>query len=284
MTNDMMQVLMSTVVLSGPLILAALGGLFSERSGVINIALEGKMLGAACTAVFIGAQTGSPLLSLIGALGAAVIIGLIHAVLTQVYNVDHIISGMGLNASILGATTLFAKTLPQLQTDEAAAIFPSSFFWTMAFVLAGAAALYIARTRGGLHLLAVGNDPDKSRQMGLNPVKIRFKSLAVAGLLCGLSGALIASTSGNFVPNMTDGRGYIALAALILGGWRAIPALLACLLFGFFHALELMLQGQPILGVDLPPELWQSLPYAAALIALALFAGHNKAPAGLGRP
>ena len=120
--------------------------------------------------------------------------------------------------------------------------------------------------------------------MGLRPAHIRYMALVWTGLFCGFAGALLASNAGSFVDNMTSGRGYIALAALILGGWRPIPALGACLMFGFFDALQLQLQGQPLFGQTLPPELYQSLPDLVTLLALAGFFGKNRAPSGLGKP
>ncbi len=145
-------------------------------------------------------------------------------------------------------------------------------------------AWYLKFGRGGLRLLAVGNDPDKSRQMGLSPVKIRYAALGATGILAGLSGALIVSNPESFTTEMTAGRGYIALAALILGGWKPWRTLGACVLFGAFEAIQLYLQGTNILGADLPTEVWTALPYVVTIIALAGFLGQNKAPAGLGKP
>lgn len=132
--------------------------------------------------------------------------------------------------------------------------------------------------------MAVGNDPDKSRLMGLDPIKIRFKALIVTGIFCGLSGALIAGTAGGFAKDMTAGRGYIALAALVLSGWRPIPALLACLGFSLLTNLNILFQGSPVLGVNLPGEFWQAVPYIATLVALCLVVQSSRAPGGLGKP
>jgi simple sugar transport system permease protein len=144
--------------------------------------------------------------------------------------------------------------------------------------------LYLKTTKGGLRLFAVGNAPDKSRRLGVDPGPIRFWAQVATGILCGLAGALIVSNTGGFTDGMTAGRGYIALAALILGGWRPIPVLLACLLFGGFEATQLQLQGTKLFGALLPSEFWSAVPYVVTIVALAGFLGRSKPPAGLGKP
>jgi simple sugar transport system permease protein len=169
-------------------------------------------------------------------------------------------------------------------SSEKVPVFPNPLYWTLALLSATAISVYLARTRGGLRLLAVGNDPDKSRQMGVDPVKVRYLALIGTGVLAGLGGVLILSNAQSFSDNMVAGRGFIALAALILGGWRPWPTLAACLLFGAFFALQLQLKGTPILGADVPTAAWTALPYAVTIIALAGFLGRSKAPSGLGKP
>ena len=275
--------LVNTVTLSAPLVLAALGGLCCERSGVINIALEGKMLTAACVTAIVGVATGSAMFGLAAGTGAAMALSLLHAILTQAYGMDHIISGMAINALAIGGTNYLSKSLSDL-SQRKAPTFPVQFYWVLALVATVWLGLYLARTSGGLRLLAVGNDPDKSRQMGLDPTRVRYLALLATGLLAGLSGALVLSNAQSFSDNMTSGRGYIALAALILGGWRPWPALAACVLFGLFSAVELQLQGTSVLGAHLPPEAWKALPYLVTIVALAGFLGRNRPPAGLGKP
>lgn len=280
---SLVTLLLSTLAYSTPLILCALGGLFSERSGVINIGLEGKMLGAACATAFIGAASENPLFGLAAGIAVAIALSFLHWLLTQIYQIDHIISGMGINAIALGATSLISKTFVELGGKDAA-VFPKEIYYLAAWVTAAAIWYLLKATRPGLRLFAVGNDPDKSRQMGLKPLKIRFQSLAMTGVLTGLAGALIATNAGKFSDEMTSGRGYIALAALILGGWKPWPTLFAALAFGFFGSLQLQLQGRDIAGLQLPGEFWQALPYLITLIALAGMLGKNRAPAGLGQP
>jgi simple sugar transport system permease protein len=281
--NELLILLQNTATLSAPLLLAALGGLMSERSGVVNIGLEGKMLGAAGSAAIAGALSGSPVIGLLAGLIAAILISLFHWLLTQRFGIDHIVSGMGLNLLALGGTSYATKAA--VTPDKLSNIpkFPIQFYWVVAALSLIIIWLYIRNFRGGLRLFAVGEDPDKSRTMGLNPVAIRCVALVACGLLCGLSGVLILSNSGGFTDNMTAGRGYIALAALIIGGWRPWPAAIAAILFGLVMALQLQLQSVPIFGQPLPSQLWAALPYIATLIVLTGLVGKSKPPAGLGR-
>lgn len=271
-----------TATLTAPLLLAALGGLLSERSGIINIALEGMMLSAACLAAVVGVVTGSALLGLLAGVLASVLLGLLHTLLTQAYRIDHIVSGMAINALAFGGTNFLFRSTSM--AGHAPPVLRIQAFWAFALVALITIAFFVARTSGGLRLLAVGNDPDKARQMGVNPTSVRYWALFGTGLLCGLSGVMIMSNAGGFVDGMTAGRGFIALAALILGGWRPWPTLIACVLFGFLSALQIRLQGSAVLGVQLPPEAWVALPYVATLIALAGLLGKSRAPAGLGKP
>ncbi len=274
----------STITLGAPLVLAALGGLTSERSGVMNIGLEGAMLGAACATFVVGMQTQNPWLGLAAALAAAILLMLLHAVLTQAFAIDQIISGMAINAIAAGGTSFLGKAMLDETSLLRAPFLPTQTYWCVAALAVATLAFYLRWTRGGVHLLAVGNDPDKSRQMGLDPVKVRYLALVATGLLCGLSGALICSNSGSFRDNMTAGRGFIALAALIIGGWRPLPTLAACLGFGLIEALQLHLQGTQLAGAAVPTEFWTSLPYLVTLVAMAGLLGKNRAPAGLGKP
>ncbi len=273
--------LISVLTLSSPLILAALGGLFSERTGVMNIGLEGMMLAAACAAALIGQSSQNALFGLLAGLSAAIGFSMIHWVLTQVYAIDHIVSGMGINALALGITSLVAKSYV---VDADMASFSIELYWIAAWIAVGVSAWIIKSTRLGLRIIAVGEDPEKSRQMGIRPRPIRLIGLLATGILTGLAGTMIATNAGSFSDNMTSGRGYIALAALILGGWRPWPSLAAAVLFGVFESLQLRLQGESFFGQTIPSEFWYALPYLVTLIALARVAGRNRAPAGMGQP
>lgn len=280
--NDLLLLLGSTVVLGSPLVLAAMGGLVSERSGVMNIALEGKMLAAACLTAVVSSLSGSAWAGVAAGVAAAVVLSLVHALVTQHFKADHIVSGMGINALAAGGTSLLVKGIFDREGAAPSVFLPVAGYWVTALIAALYLAWYLTRTRGGIRLMAVGNSPFKSRQMGLDPVRVRLVSLLAAGLLCGLGGSLIASNAGSFTDGMTSGRGFIALAALILGGWRPLPALAGCLAFGLTEALQLQLQGTPVLGLNIPTEAWNALPYLATLVALMFRRGRGGGPAGLG--
>ncbi|MBX3117683.1 MAG: ABC transporter permease [Fimbriimonadaceae bacterium] len=284
MIDLLIALLGSTITLSAPLILAALGGFFSERSGIINIALEGKMLSAACLAAIVGLSSGSAMFGLLAGIGAAVVMSLLHYLLTQTYSVDHVVSGMAVNIIAFGGTNFLASTFMDESFAAKVPIMPVAMYDALAFLLPLLCLLYVQRSRGGLRLLALGNDPDKARQMGVSAVRVRLMALLATGVLCGLAGTLMVSTTRVFSDGMTAGRGFIALAALVISGWRPIPTLIACVAFGFFQALQINLQGIKIAGLEPPPEFWQSLPYLVTVVALAGLLGRNQAPAGLGKP
>ena len=274
----------NSFVLSIPLIFAAMGGLASERSGVVNIALEGMMLVAAFVTAFVSVASNSIPIGLFAGLLSGVVLGLLHALLTQKYRMDHIISGMAINAIALGGTNFLDKKFTDVSRVGDVPSLPVFFFGVVAVIIPILFWVYLKFFRGGLHLLAVGNHPGKARQTGLQPVRTRFLALMVSGVFCGIGGSMLVANTGRFSDNMTAGRGFIALAAVILGCWRPIPAALACLIFGFFEALQLQLQGTKVFGLMLPSQLWLSLPYIVTIVALAGFLGRNNAPAGVGKP
>jgi ABC-type uncharacterized transport system permease subunit len=290
-------ILLSTITLAAPLILAALGGLASERSGIVNLALEGKMLTAACVTALCSVALGNPWLGAACGIGAAVLMSLLHWLLTQKFAIDHIISGMAINALALGGTNFLDRAftdpgrmggIPRLPTAavELGSVgkFEISIYLVLAILAPFIVRVYLRGTRGGLRLFAVGSDPDKARLMGIRPLRVRLAALAVTGVLTGIAGAMIVSNVGTFTNDMTAGRGYIALAALILGGWRAIPTMIAAIAFALFEAIQFQLQGTDIMGATIPSEAWHALPYLVTVIALAGFLGRIRAPQGLGKP
>lgn len=283
MSSTFWIVLSSTLALSAPLMLSSMGGLTSERSGVMNIALEGFMLTAACVAALVGGSTGNAFLGLGAGLASAVLMSLLHGLLTQVYHIDHIVSGMALNALAFGGTNFLDKRFTDVERVGAIPGFSMTAYLVAAFAFPVFIWLYLRGTRGGLRLLAVGNDPEKARQTGIEPIKVRIWSLLWTGIFCGVAGVMIVTNAGRFTDGMTAGKGFIALAALIIGGWRPLPAAAACLVFGAFEALQLQLQGTHFLGGDIPSEAWNALPYTVTIIALAGLLGRNRAPAGLGK-
>jgi general nucleoside transport system permease protein len=268
---------LQSVTMAAPLILIAMAGYASERSGVVNIALEGKTLIAAflCWAF-------APKLGMAGGVAVAVfgasVMSLLHWLLTQTYRMDQVISGMAINL-LAGGFTSFLKFKFGNDAMPDNTIFPLNVYYCIA-ILSPVLMWFVAKhTRFGLRHRSVGSDPDKARLLGINPQQIRFSSLILTGVFCGIAGALLVSNVAIFTDQMTSGRGYIALAALILGGWRPIPAALSCLLFGFATALQLQFNGTG--GV--PTEFWKMLPYVVTLLALAGFLGKNRTPFGLGK-
>lgn len=275
--------LLSTATLSAPLVLAAMGGFTSERGGVINIALEGNMLMAAAATALVGLATQNPWLGLVSGVAAATVLSLLHWLVTQSFRVDHVVSGMAINAIALGGTNFLDRAFANPEHSGEIPKFPLEAYYVLA-VFAPLALWFVARrTRSGLRLLAVGSDPAKARQMGVAPVRVRLYGLLATGMFCGLAGAMLVTNAGRFTDGMTSGRGFIALAALILGGWRPIPAALACIGFGFATALQLHMQGTELAGARIPSEVWQVLPYVVTIIALAGALGKSRAPAGLGK-
>lgn len=280
--SDLLTFLMNVVALGLPMVLAALGGLVSERSGIMNIALEGKLLGAACATSLVAANTGSPVLGLAAGLLTAILLSLALVWLTQSLRIDHVVAGMAINLISLGGTNFAAKALVDQNSLSIAPTLAKEFYWGLGVLAAAVIIVGFSRTRPGLHLYAVGEDPGKSRQMGLNPMRVRVGALLTTGVLCGLGGALILTNAGGFTDGMTGGRGFIALAAVILAGWRPGAAVAAALAFGAIEALRIQLQGSPVFGLEIATEIWASLPYLATLIALTGFLGKSRPPEGLG--
>jgi simple sugar transport system permease protein len=265
-----------------PLVLAAMGGVLSERAGVINIGLEAMMLCGAFVSVAASQAAGNVAAGVLAGVLAGGLVGLLHAVLTQALRVPHILSGVGLNLGALGLTT-YALRLYGAEGPASPGLLPAG-------AAVGAGALLVAllwfvlwRTPLGLRLRACGENPAAARSAGVAVGPIRYGAVTLSGALAGLGGVALALAGlGRFTENMTAGRGYIALAAVIFGRWNPIGAALAALLFGLGDALQLSLQTAG-LSRAIPPDFLALLPYVLTLLALAGFAGRSAAPAALGR-
>ena len=307
---ELASILAATLRLAAPLVLAALGGLFSERSGIIDIGLEGKMLGSAFAAAAAAAATGSAWAGLAAGVAAAMLLALLHAYAAVTQGGNQVVTGMAINILVAGlapvlATAWFhldgttpmlpaaarfgALTLPGSETMGAfyrSVIGGHNGLLYAAALAVPAAALLLGRTRFGLRLRATGENPGAVETAGISVAAVRYRALLVTGLLCGLAGAYLSIAAGaGFTRMMTAGRGYLALAALIFGRWRPVPTALACLVFAFADATQARLQGValPLLGV-VPVELVSALPYALTVLLLAGFAGVARAPLALGLP
>jgi len=308
--------LASTLRVATPLILCALAGLFSERSGVVDIGLEGKMLFAAFAAGASGAAFGSTSLALLFAMGSGVLLSWLHGFACVSHRGDQVVSGVAINILALGLTVVLGLAwfhqggqtpplsnqvrLQSIWPGAAAALQGIPFIGAAlgdgllshnalvyaALLLVGAAWWTLYRTRFGLRLRAVGENPHMVDAAGVSVIRLRYAALTINGLLCGLAGSyLVLAQSAAFAPNMTAGRGFMALAALIFGNWRPVPALFACLLFGFLDATAIRLQGVSLPGIgEVPVQAVQALPYLLTVILLAGFIGKPAMPRALGRP
>jgi ABC-type uncharacterized transport system permease subunit len=279
----------STVRLATPLILAALGGLFSERSGVINIALEGMMLAGAFTAAAATYATGNPSIGLLAAIGAGVLVAGIHALACIRYKADQVVVGTAINILMIGlpgflsgALFLSSGSTPQLPIDQ---LIPRAPI-VLAFTFVPLAWYVLYRTPFGLRLRAVGENPEAADAAGISVGKIRYSGVLMSGALAAIGGAYLSiGQSSLFTRNMTSGRGFIALAALIFGKWRPVQTMLACVFFGFTEALTIQMQGVVKLpsGEDIPVQFIQIVPYLLTIVVLAGFIGHSRPPGALGR-
>ena len=280
----------STIRLSTPLILAAIGGMFSERSGVINIALEGMMLAGAFTAAATTYATGNPWVGLVCAVVAGLLIALIHAVACIRYAADQVVVGTAINIMMIGlpgflsgAFFLSSGSTPQMPIEQLVPRAPI----VMAFVSVPLAWYVLYRTPFGLRLRAVGENPGAADAAGLNVAAIRYSGVLISGALAALGGAYLSiGQSSLFTRNMTSGRGFIALAALIFGKWRPVQTLAACVFFGLTEAITIQMQGVVKLpsGDDIPVQFIQMVPYVLTIIVLAGFIGHSRPPRALGQP
>ncbi len=280
----------STIRLSTPLILAALGGMFSERSGVINIALEGMMLAGAFTAAAVTYAAGNPFLGLAAGMAAGLAIASIHAVVCIRYQGDQVVTGTAINilmigmpAFLSGAFFLSSGATPQIPRNH---LIPSTPI-VIAFLLVPITWYVLYKTPFGLRLRSVGENPEAADAAGVGVARMRYAGVLLSGLLAGIGGAYLSiGQSSLFTRNMTSGRGFIALAALIFGKWRPVQTMLACLLFGFTEAVSIQMQGVVKLpsGDDIPVQFIQMVPYLLTIIVLAGFIGSSRPPRALGIP
>lgn len=280
--------LYSAIRLATPLLLAALGGMFSERSGVINIALEGLMLAGAFTAASVTWYAGSPWVGLASAIVAGVAIALIHAVASIRYRADQVVSGTAINilltgvpALLSGAFFLSSGSTPQVPKENLIPLTPV----VIAFLLVPLSYYVLYYTPFGLRLRAVGENPEAADAAGVSVKRMRYTAVMLSGALAGIGGAYLSiGQSSLFTRNMSAGRGFIALAALIFGKWRPVQTMLACLLFGFTEAIAIQLQGVRFGGEEIPNQFIQMIPYVLTIVVLAGFIGQSRAPRSLGLP
>ena len=258
----------------------------SERAGVVNIALEGLMLAGAFVGVWAG-QSNS-LVGLAAALGVGAILGALHAYLTQMTKMNHVVSGLGITLFASGASRfLYQRYFPSSGIEIKGV--PPIFFLTLAILLPFLLTALLHRTKFGLRVRAVGESPESARLAGIAPIPVRFAAVVLSGVFAALGGAYLSMGDVHrFSPDMSAGKGYIALAAVIFGKWRPIWVAVGAFFFGFFEALQSQLQISGLkldfLGVEwTSPYILHCLPYLMTLAALISVIGRATPPAALGR-
>ncbi|MBN9168235.1 MAG: ABC transporter permease [Myxococcales bacterium] len=288
--------LAQTVRMTIPYACASLGGVVSERSGVVNIALEGILLSSALAAVAVQGATGSASAGVLAGVGSGALVGLVHAALVVRGRIDAIVSGLAINLVAAGGTRFALRALygsssnsPSVRGvrygDDWGLVLRTLLDPFLLLTLAAAVLLAwsLARTRFGLRLRACGEDPSAAQAVGVDVALTRTLAVTIGGAICGLGGTALAFELHQFQAGMTGGRGFIALAAVIVAGWRPWPALGACLAFATLDALQIVLQNQ----TRVPPQILALLPFVATLVALAVVSrrttGNARAPAGLGK-
>jgi len=288
-------VLDSALRLSVPLLAACLAGLWSERSGVVDIGLEGKMLVAAFAAAAAAAATGSAWVGLLAGIGSSVVFALIHGFASISQRGNQIVSGVAINMLAAGLTAIVGNAwygqggrTPPLEGGArfGNALFGHSVLVYLALLAVPVTWWVLAKTRFGLRLRAVGENPAAVDTAGISVTGLRYTAVLLTGILCGLAGTYLSvGQSAGFLPNMTAGKGFIALAALIFAKWRAWPALGACFLFGLLDAVAIRLQGISLPGVgEVPVQAIQALPYLMTVILLAGVIGTAIPPRASGIP
>ena len=307
----------ATFRVATPLILCAMAGIFSERAGIIDISLEGKMLAAAFAAASIATITGSPWAGLMMAIFVSVLLSLLHGFACITHKGNQVISGLAINILASGLTVTlgiaifarggqtpllgkgerfgsihlpladwFGKHIPIIGTIYKEIISGHNVLVWVALLVVFITSYIVFKTSFGLRLRAVGEKPEALDSAGLSVSRLRFQAVILAGLLTGIAGAYLSTAHGaGFIREMTAGKGYIALAAMIFGKWRPWPALSACLMFGFLDALAARLQGVslPYIG-EVSTDLILALPYIMTVILLAGFIGSATPPRAIGVP
>ncbi len=314
--DSIFQILASSIRLAVPLICACLAGLWSERAGVVDIGLEGKMLGAAFAAAVAALASGSAAMGLLAGVGVSVMLSLVHGYASISQRGNQIVSGVAINmlaaglAAVLGhalyreggrtppvepAQRFLPIELPLVEAIGAIPVLGNIYrqllsgqnliVW-LAFIAVIVTWWMLQRTRFGLRLRAVGENPAAVDTAGISVARLRYEAVIICGVLCGLGGAYLSIGQGaGYINHMTAGKGFIALAALIFAKWQPGPALAACLLFGFLDALAIRLQGVALPGIGtVPVQAIQALPYVLTVVLLAGFIGKAVPPKASGVP
>ena len=289
--------LAASLRLAVPLAFAALGGLYSERSGVLNIALEGMLLTGAFTSAAATFYTGNVWIGVLAALVFGGLVGLLHAFLCVTWRVDQLVSGLAINLVASGLTSFLARlvfhggsaqrlpgiepiSIPVLANIPLLGLLQQDIFVYLIFVLVLLSTYILFYTNPGLTLRSVGEYPKAADTSGISVQRVRYICVIISGCLAGLGGAYLTLVQVKyFAEGMSAGKGFIAIAALIFGKWHPVGTALACLLFAATEALQLRIQA---LGINIPYQFLVMLPYAIAILALVGLAGKSTPPAALG--
>ncbi|WP_432561872.1 ABC transporter permease [Kineococcus sp. SYSU DK003] len=302
---DVVRLLQQTVFLATPLILGALAGVLGERSGVVNVAIEGQLLTGAFAGALVGSMAGNLGAGVVGAVLSGALVGWLLAVFAIRYRVNQVILGVVINAAALGFTGWAYKALMQSDTQRYNApgvlnpiriplladipvvgplLFQANVLVYVMYAIIIALQVVLFRTRWGLRTRAVGEHPKAAATVGIDVLRVRYVNVVVAGGIAGLAGAYLSiGTIGPFTENMSAGKGFIALAAVIFGRWSPRGAVAASLLFGFFAALQTLVGVLPAPG-EVPSSFLSMLPYLATILAVAGFVGRVRPPAASGEP
>jgi len=290
----------STIRMAMIYMLAATGSNMAEKSGILNLTIEGNMLVSAFTAVVISYFTGSPLVALVGAIMVGMIFGAFYGLLVITGKADQMISSLALNMFAAGLTTYMliavfgsagatprVAAIPELSIPVLSSIpiigkifFVQSPIVYAGFILVGVAYYVLKHTKFGLRIITVGENPMAASTVGINVRRLRYFAIIIAGAMGGIAGGYLSiSLSSQFVKNMTAGRGYIALSTVIIGKHKPINIALAALLFGFCEALQIRLQL-----LDVPTQFIQIIPYVVTVVVITFFVGKDDNPSAIAQP
>ena len=299
----MVDFLSATVRIATPILMAAMGGILIERAGTFAVGLEGMMLSGAFSGVVGAYLSGSIVMGLVAACVGGLVFGVIIAIATTRFDTEHMVTGLAANLLALGFTSFALRTVigrgqapvihtPLLESIPipflsdipvlGALLFRQPPLTYLAFAAVVAIALFLRRTRGGLLLTASGENPLAVFAAGTDPIRVRFTALLAGGIFAGLAGAVLSLQQvGTFTDGMTGGRGYMALAAVIVGRWLPLGTLAGCIMFGATEALQLRVQA---FNLPVSSYVIQMVPYLAALLVLAGLGRTARLPAAIGQP
>jgi ABC-type uncharacterized transport system permease subunit len=285
---NLLAIFAQVIRIAVPYLFAASGGVVAERSGIVSLTLEGFMLSGAFGAVLGTHYTGSPWIGVLSGMFAGLIFSIIHAITTIRYRADQVVVGVAINLLAIGVTRFFLKLFFASSSNSPrvagfggnikAGGFDNPLLW-LGLAVAPAVAFLIYRTPFGLRVRAVGEHPDAAESVGVSVARVRYIAVAISGILAGLGGVYLALDQHQFTDQMTAGRGFIAISAVIFGRWSPIKAGLACLLFAAAETLQIQLQGTHAIA----SQFIEMIPYALTIVALAGVVGRAVPPAALGR-